>query len=164
MKLRFIQRFLLGLFSPRFISVNLYGIRKHSGQLYRVHLKALGAYKLKINDCPVHWQDVYLCSCYKNTNYIKFELKGLITKRTHIESVKNTPLITRINTPFVFVDNTLASKLIIEQSHLVQKEIHFKAGSRLKVKGTEHSLKYKTLKQDKIYQLIPKNYSLTNLS
>ncbi|PHR88643.1 MAG: hypothetical protein COA80_17905, partial [Leeuwenhoekiella sp.] len=119
MKLRFIKRFLLGLFSPRFISVNLYGIRKHSGQLYRVHLKALGAYKLKINDCPVKWQDVYLCSCYKNTDYIKFELNGIITKRTHFESVKSTPLKTnRVNVPLASVNNAFTSKIIIAQSQL----------------------------------------------
>lgn len=163
MNLLHIKQFLIGMFNPKIKSIEVYGINKSSKQLYRLHIKCYGAYRIKINDCKVKWREAYVCGTYQ-IDSIKIEVKGLFKRITHYEPVKIKPMIvTMAALSFKEKRRPLSAQLERQDASLHIKDLHLSTDFPLR---RVHKNMFKNRTNSFIHKninLVDKNYLLTNL-
>ncbi|RXG29870.1 hypothetical protein [Leeuwenhoekiella marinoflava] len=163
MNLLYVKRFFRGVFNSKIKLIEVYGINKSSQQLYRVHIKVYGGYRIKINDYKVKWREVYVCGLYQDS-FIKIDIKGLFKRTIHYESVDITPMFVNVST-LCFLDSRrpLSAKMERQSPSLRIKDINLSKGLQL-IPLHEFILQKKNdLTLNKNVKLVDKHYSLINL-
>ena len=163
MNLLYVKRFFRGFFNPKIKSIEVYGINKSSKQLYRLHIKCYGAYRIRINDFKVNWREAYVCGFYQK-NTIKIEVKGLFKSITHYEPVDIIAMVVNVSAlRFLEKHRPLSAQLDRQDSYLHIKDLKLLNDLTLKLVH-----KYKLNKRtnsfiNKNIKLTDRNYLLTNL-
>ena len=163
MNLLHIKQFLIGMFNPKIKSIEVYGINKSSKQLYRLHIKCYGAYRIKINDCKVKWREAYVCGTYQKGT-IKIEIKGLFKRITHYEPVRIKPMIVKMAAlSFKEKRRPLSAQMERKDASLHIKDLEMLNDLPINL-IPKYILKKRTNSViHKNINLVDKNYLLTNL-
>ena len=163
MNLLHIKQFLIGVFNPKIKSIEVYGINKSSKQLYRLHIKCYGVYRIKINNCKVKWREAYVCGTYQKDS-IKMEVKGLFKRIIHYEPVNVIPMTVNVaGINFNQKRRPLSAQLERQDASLHIKDLHLSTDLPLKRVHKNMFKKRTNLFIHKNIKLVDKNYLLTNL-